>query len=835
MNRCTLTLWLSCILLVASTPWTQAIHAGEEAASVSGTSSVTVTGIVFSDDNASGKKDNEEKGLSKVCVSDGVTCVLTNAEGHYSLKTSAGGSRIVFVVTPTGYEHSTDFYRRIPPEVPQSTADFCLLPAAKTKDPNFSFVQISDTHVRNASDSNILAAALNEIQPLEPAFVVVTGDLINNGHGLAPGMYPHYRKACESFALPIYHALGNHDLPVKVFEDALGPSYYSFNYGGRHFVVLNCMSDMPQQLDWLDEDISMQPEGVELLVFQHYAPNKELLTFLSHYNTRAIFSGHWHSSKVFQYGNIWCVNTPSVRYGGLAMSPRGFRRVSFQDGELILEDRLGGCKRHLTIVSPTDGATFAAGTIQIKANAYDVSSRVSKVEYRIDEEPWKEMTSIGTWAWEGQCAGKAPGSYGIQVRASFESGMLLEEQTAFEVTEDVLAYPNPGSDWPMFQHDPARTGATGDVVKPPLHLAWSKSLDSRIHIASPVVAHGTVYIGLQDEEMRGKAGVYALDAKTGDIRWKYETLTSVKNSVAVANNLVYAMTVNGNVYALDAETGKEIWSYSLGNGIGQRAHSSPVVSGDIVYLGVATHFVALDAQTGKRIWQAAFLGMKSLLGAEFMGCYSSPCIGKERVYVGFNLATGHLALDKQNGKQLWNKQYWRDPIHASPTLFKDTLYQPAYGKLYAMKAETGEDVWSFPLPAENPFFMGWTMSSPAISGSKVYIGSLDGRIFALDISTGEKLWSYQTGEAMASFSPYVREGSQVISSPSVSGNTVYLGSTDGRLYALDTESGKEMWRYDLGVPLTSSPAISGNTVYVAAYDGSIYAFTQISKLPLGSD
>jgi outer membrane protein assembly factor BamB len=55
------------------------------------------------------------------------------------------------------------------------------------------------------------------------------------------------------------------------------------------------------------------------------------------------------------------------------------------------------------------------------------------------------------------------------------------------------------------------------------------------------------------------------------------------------------------------------------------------------------------------------------------------------------------------------------------------------------------------------------------------------------------------------------------------------------LYALDTESGKEMWRYDLGVPITSSPAISGNTVYIGAYDGSIYAFTQISNLPPGSD
>ena len=103
--------------------------------------------------------------------------------------------------------------------------------------------------------------------------------------------------------------------------------------------------------------------------------------------------------------------------------------------------------------------------------------------------------------------------------------------------------------------------------------------------------------------------------------------------------------------------------------------------------------------------------MTSLLGADFMGCYSSPCIGKEKVYVGFNLASGLFALNKQNGNQLWNKKERLNPIHASPTLFKDMLYHPANGKLRALKAETGEELWSFPLPAKNSFFEGWTMSS----------------------------------------------------------------------------------------------------------------------------
>jgi outer membrane protein assembly factor BamB/predicted phosphodiesterase len=788
---------------------------------------VTITGIVYNDHDANGTKGNREHGMSQICVSDGLTCVLTDSEGRYRLEINAERSRFVFVVTPTGYECCSDFYQRIPADATQFAADFALSPSAKTRETDFSFVQATDMHVRNELDAAELVADLEEILPLQPNFIVATGDEINNGHGRAAGMYPHYKAAIEGFPIPIFNVVGNHDLPVETYEDFLGPPYYAFNYGGRHFAVLNCMSDVSPQLDWLQIEIAMQPEDVEIVVFQHYPPDKAQLDLLSQYNTRAVFSGHWHSSRVFRYKNMLCVNSPPLRYGGFAMSPRGFRTVTFHNGDIDLKDHLGGCRQHLTIVSPMKGAAMPAGKFQIKANAYDVSSTVIRVEYRIAEESWQEMTAVGTWGWEGEWAGKASGSCAIDVKASLASGATLRDHADFEVTADLVAAPIPESDWPMFQHDSARTGATGDTVNPPLHLAWSRALGGTAHISSPVIANETVYIGLQDEEMKGNAGVYALDARTGGTRWKFATPVSVKNTVAVAGNLVYATTVDGQVWALDAGTGEARWWYSLGSRIDCRAYASPVVSDGIVYLGVAQHFVALKAKTGKTIWQATFDGMTSELGTEYMGCYSSPCIGEDMVYVGFNLASGLVALNKQNGKQLWNKKHKHNPLHASPVLCEDMLYHPAYGELRAMKAETGEEVWRFPLPAENSYFPWWTMSSPAISGSRLYIGSLEGAVFALDASSGAKLWCHQTGAAITSFGPCMRAGSQVISSPALSGNTAYIGSADGRLYALDAESGKEMWCHNLGIPITSSAAISGNTVFIAAYDGTVYAFTEI--------
>ena len=807
-------------------------------------SPVTITGIVYNDHDANQSQANRKRGLPQVCVTDGLTCVLTDSEGRYRLKTNVERSRYVFVVTPTGYQCCPEFFQRIPVGVTHFVADFALSPSAKTSETDFSFVQVADMHVRNELDTAELVEDLGEILPLQPDFIVATGDEINNGHGRAAEMYPHYKAAIKDFPVSVFHVVGNHDVPVEIYEDFLGPPYYAFNYGGRHFVVLNSMADVAPQLDWLQREIAMQPEEIEIVVFQHYSPDKALLDFLSQYNTRAVISGHWHSSQVFQYKDMLCVNSPPLRFGGFTMAPRGFRTVTFHRGQIDLKDHLGGCREHLTIVSPAHGAVMPAGKIQIRANAYDVSRAVTRVEYRIAEEPWQVMRAVGTWAWEGEWAGKAPGSYAIDVKASLASGEILRDQASFEVAADLVAAPVPESAWPMFQHDSSRTGATGDTVHPPLHLAWSTALGSTAlsgaalggtalggtaHISSPVLANETVYIGLQDEAMKGIAGVYALDARTGSTRWKFATPVSVKNSVAVAGNLVYAATVDGQMWALDAETGEARWQYRLGSRIECRAYASPVVSDGIVYFGVAQQFVALNAETGKTIWQATFDGMTSALGAEYMGCYSSPCIGEDMVYVGFNLASGLVALNKQNGKQLWNKKHKHNPLHASPALCEDMLYHPAFGELRAMKAETGEEVWRFPLPAENSYFPWWTISSPVISDSRVYVGSLEGAVFALDASSGAKLWCHQTGEALASFGPCMRAGSQVISSPALSGNTAYIGSTDGRFYALDTESGKEKWRYNLGVPITSSAAISGNTVFVAAYDGTVYAFTELRE------
>jgi outer membrane protein assembly factor BamB len=64
---------------------------------------------------------------------------------------------------------------------------------------------------------------------------------------------------------------------------------------------------------------------------------------------------------------------------------------------------------------------------------------------------------------------------------------------------------------------------------------------------------------------------------------------------------------------------------------------------------------------------------------------------------------------------------------------------------------------------------------------------------------------------------------QVLSSPAISGDTLYVGSSDHQLYALDAASGTLKWKFKTDGRITSSPAVSGGIVYFGSYDSNFYA------------
>ena len=129
---------------------------------------------------------------------------------------------------------------------------------------------------------------------------------------------------------------------------------------------------------------------------------------------------------------------------------------------------------------------------------------------------------------------------------------------------------------------------------------------------------------------------------------------------------------------------------------------------------------------------------------------------------------------------------------------------------------------------EPPLYLQWQyetdgpiISSPAIVGSTVYIGSMDSCFYAINTETHTLKWRYKTER-------------RIMSSPAVVGETVYFGSTDGCVYTINIETGQPIWNSDLGGTNLSSPTVIDNLVYVGSgYPNTcIYALSVYDGKPI---
>ena len=383
MRYCTAR-WLGTIFLIASILAVGSFQAAAAAPDIKAAAAdrpITVQGVVFNDTNGDGVQNYHERGIANVIVSDGLQVTQTDRTGHYVLAgVKLKDSRSVFVVTPSGYRNVGPFYQTLATAPKLDGISFALAVDPERAKPNFSFGQITDLHVTNIASGGRLAALLKQMAQYKPTFVVATGDLVNQGD--APAQYLSYETAVRQSPLPIISGIGNHDLwregPAAAtnFTAWCAPTYFAFDCGGRHFLMLDSMEEGGRQQEWIKKELALQPPDKELLVFQHYPPGNWLMDILSHYHTLAIFTGHRHTSRVCHYGKILYVNTPPFIFGGIDLSPRTFRLVSFKDGKLRLDDIFPEVGKHETwvqnIARPRRGRQPAAAAARTLA---DVSAR----------------------------------------------------------------------------------------------------------------------------------------------------------------------------------------------------------------------------------------------------------------------------------------------------------------------------------------------------------------------------------------------------------------------------------------------------------------------------
>ena len=277
-----------------------------------------------------------------------------------------------------------------------------------------------------------------------------------------------------------------------------------------------------------------------------------------------------------------------------------------------------------------------------------------------------------------------------------------------------------------------------------------------MYTSSPAVANGKVYFGT------GDGNVYAVDAKSGILQWKFATGDVVHASPAVAGSTVFVGSWDGNFYALDTETGAQKWVFEAGrdpaihNQVGFQ--SSPAVVDGTVYVGCRdAHVYALDAATGRKKWD--YPTSKSWVNG-------TPAVRDGLVYVGTSDSARFMALDAKTGRLRWNfdaKSY----IFSSAALAGDlAIFGSHNGKLYAVNTGTGALAWEFQTDASKQDRM--KVLNPD--------GSLNQEAFAPVFGDFQDMY--------VDFYRYISVGA-IMSSPVIDQGVVYVGSTDGFLYALN--------------------------------------------------
>ncbi|MDD4875567.1 MAG: PQQ-binding-like beta-propeller repeat protein [Dehalococcoidales bacterium] len=103
--------------------------------------------------------------------------------------------------------------------------------------------------------------------------------------------------------------------------------------------------------------------------------------------------------------------------------------------------------------------------------------------------------------------------------------------------------------------------------------------------------------------------------------------------------------------------------------------------------------------------------------------------------------------------------------------------------------------------------------SPVVSGELVFIGGYNGKIYAFNTSTSALRWVYPRGGNL----------SPIVSGPVVSEDKVYFGCSDGKVYALDLITGDKQWDFETEDKIWATPEINGDILYISSFDQKLYA------------
>jgi len=420
-------------------------------------------------------------------------------------------------------------------------------------------------------------------------------------------------------------------------------------------------------------------------------------------------------------------------------------------------------------------------------------------------------------------------------------------------------------DWPAYKMDAARSSVTAESLSFPLAERWGhhpsqppkpawpepgKELNRTDfdYTFQPVIAGGLVYFGSSADDT-----VRALDAKTGELVWRFTTDGPVRFAPTIAHGKAYVASDDGFLYCLDAKTGKHLWRFRAGPGsdriIGNNrliarypCRSGALVVDNVVYVTAGmwptegVYVYALDAATGKELWcndssGNIYVDLPHAVANGFSGVAPQGyLVASEDVLLVPTGRSVPAAFDRHTGRLL---HYKPEKTHYNLAQYGGGVWCTAVDDLYfhtsnrfqnPSEAHIGEAEPSsqdgmivYPLATGDQLCHIPGKYRVLVAGDVVYAAG-NGSIEAIDLSVVRKKRRIGPNDAK-----WTTPHSERVYCLAMAGEALLTGNR-GSIAAFDVADGKPVWRVDVKGQQVRGMAVADGCLVAATHTGKLLCF-----------
>ena len=361
------------------------------------------------------------------------------------------------------------------------------------------------------------------------------------------------------------------------------------------------------------------------------------------------------------------------------------------------------------------------------------------------------------------------------------------------------------ADWLQFHHNPERTGNVSGYAPLTDTLLWKTVLNDTSYIGGGAcIMGGRVYISnwagwpITDER-----GLYCLNETTGEIIW-HNPIGGFGgvSTPAISGDRLFVGSSIGDLYCVNALNGTTIRNRTIeSNPLYWGVGSCPLIYENTVFVNTASGgaLFAFDFD-GNELWNITTGTYGAYPPTAIY--YISPAAYDRKIFFG-GAGPALYCVDIETHNELWNFST-TGTVSTTPAVDDGIVYFATESRIYAVNM-AGAEVWSQSLKG--------TISSPAISNGKIYIGDKDKKINCINANNGTTIWSQTIGGSC-------------LSSPVVANGMVYTAANyaKGTVYGFDAETGDLKWTYDTNEYNMAQPAVSDGILFIGSDSGYLYAF-----------